>query len=137
MIYSSHFAINLSVNNPLRHACRHAKGDEVDWSPYKIRHQLFPSRLIMISNSQCITEEKMHIIQTFGNTRFECSEAKSEKIHLGKNTEYYLEIISLICEQILLDKMLGICEASVLFRRVHFSCITKKYYYYYYYYYYY
>ena len=125
MIYSSQFAIDVSVNNALRNACRHAKGNEVDWSPYKIRYRLYPSRLIMISNSQCITEGKMHIFQTFGNTRFECSEAKSEKIQLGKNTEYYLETISLICEQILLDKMLGICEASVLFRRVHFSCITK------------
>ena len=36
-------AIDVSVNNALRYACRHAKGDEVDWSSYKIRYRLYPS----------------------------------------------------------------------------------------------
>jgi hypothetical protein len=62
VMYSSQFAIDTSVNNPLHHARCHAKGDEVDWPPYKIRYQVYPSRFIMISISQCITEDKTHVI---------------------------------------------------------------------------
>jgi hypothetical protein len=71
VIYGSRFTINLSVNNSMRHASRHAKGDEVDWSPYTVLCQVHPSRFIMISNIQCITKEKTHRFQTVGNKQFE------------------------------------------------------------------
>ncbi len=86
VMYSSQFAIDTSVNlnNPLHHARRHAKGDEVDWPPYKIRYRMYPSRFIMISISQCITEDKTRVIETFGNTRFECICSKITTMRLEK-----------------------------------------------------
>ncbi len=89
VIYGSRSTINFSVNNSMRHAHRHTKGNEVDWCPYTVLCQVHPSRFIMISNSQYIAEDKTHRFQTVGNTRFwskfeansnKCDQWKTENI---------------------------------------------------------